>query len=116
MPPGNEVVVMVGGVVMAGAVIVMLRAWVASGDTPFDARTVNEATAADAGVPVITPVEELSDKPAGKDPETIDQVKLDGFPVAANVCEYTAPVAAPGNEVVVMLGGVVMVGGVIGAV
>jgi hypothetical protein len=115
VPPGNEVVVMVGGVVvMVGEVIVMLRACVASGDTPFEARTVNEATAVDVGVPVIAPVEEFSDKPAGKDPETTDQVKLDGFPVAVKLCEYAAPVAPPGNEVVMMVGGVLTVGGVVG--
>jgi len=92
-------------------VIVMLNACVASGATPFEARTVNEAADINVGVPVIAPVEALSDKPLGKDPEMTDQVKLDGFPVAAKVCEYTAPVVPPGNAVVVIVGAVAMGGG-----
>jgi len=106
VPPANEVVLIVGAVVV-GAVIVMPRACVAFGATPFEACTVNEAAPIDVGVPVISPVEELSAKPLGKDPEMTDQVKLDGFPVATKVCEYAAPLVPPGNEVVEIVGAVV---------
>ena len=92
-------------------VIVMLNACVASGDTPFEARTVNAPTDTNVGVPVIAPVEELSDKPVGKDPDMTAQVKLDGFPVAAKVCEYAPPVVPPGKEVVVIVGAVAVGGG-----
>ena len=43
----------------------------------FEAVTVNVELPAAVGMPVIAPVDEFSERPAGKDPAEIDQVTPD---------------------------------------
>lgn len=64
--------------------------------------TVNEATVFDddVGVPEITP-EVLSVRPAGNDPEAIDQVNGAIPPVELNVAEYATEREAGGSDDVV---------------
>jgi hypothetical protein len=52
---------------------------------------VSEAVPAAVGVPAMTPVEELSESPAGRVPDVMLQVSGDVPPLAANVCEYGVP-------------------------
>jgi hypothetical protein len=53
---------------------------------PVTLKVMEVGPPAVAGVPEITPME-LSDSPAGNDPEAIDQVKGAVPPVAVRVCE-----------------------------
>ena len=53
------------------------------------------------GVPAITPLAGVSDKPAGNEPALIDQVSGGVPPVAANVAVYALPTCATGSDVVV---------------
>lgn len=59
------------------------------------------------GVPVIIPPGE-SAKPAGRLPAVTDQVKAVALCVAVNVCEYVRPATPFAREVVVIVGGILM--------
>jgi hypothetical protein len=50
-------------------------------------------------------VEVLSESPAGKEPELIDQLYGVVPPLACNVVEYVVPTVPAGSEVVVTVGG-----------
>jgi hypothetical protein len=57
------------------------------------------------GVPAITPVLELSDRPGGSDPDVSDQPLYGGVPPRAESdWEYGMPAVPEGKEVVVMEG------------
>jgi hypothetical protein len=61
------------------------------------------------GVPEITPVAALRESPRGKAPADIDQVYGAQPPVTASVCEYARNIRPFGNEVVVIVGAILMV-------
>ena len=75
MPPGRDVVVIViaVGVGVVPEFMVMLNCFSVLFE-PDTALTVNVEVPADVGVPVIAPVEELSDNPAGKLPDETDHL------------------------------------------
>jgi hypothetical protein len=54
------------------------------------------------GVPEITPVEVLRERPGGSDPPATDQMYGVSPPVAIRVAEYPTPMEALGSEVVVI--------------
>src|SRR5574342_517999 len=58
------------------------------------------------GVPEMTPVPLLSDRPAGSEPLEIDQVYGVVPPLAVNVPEYDTPMVPPGIAVLVIVSGV----------
>ena len=75
VPPGRELVVIDGEVTGGGAVVtVRLRDFVAVCELPSVTRAVKLLVPDPVGVPEIAPVLELSARPAGSDPETIDQL------------------------------------------
>jgi hypothetical protein len=80
-PPGNNVVVTVGG----GATLID-KAWVADADLLSVAFTVKFAVPIAEGVPLIKPAG-LIDKPVGNAPAEIDQVNGGVPPLAAKLCE-----------------------------
>ena len=82
MPPGKEVVVIVGGGVDA---IVKLRAFAPVSDLASVTCTVKLLVPIPVGVPEITPVLGASDNPAGSAPEVMDQLKGEVPPVTASV-------------------------------
>ena len=55
------------------------------------------------GVPLMTPLTELSESPAGSVPLETDHVYTPEPPVAATVCEYDVPTDPEGSEVVEMV-------------
>ncbi|MCI0525279.1 MAG: hypothetical protein L0Y75_08470, partial [Acidobacteria bacterium] len=57
------------------------------------------------GVPLISPVEELIERPGGSEPEEIDHIRAPVPPVAWSVCEYSAFKMPEGSDVVVTSGG-----------
>jgi hypothetical protein len=61
----------------------------------FDALTVNVEGPVVVGVPDNTPLDVLSDNPAGKDPDATAKVAA-GYPDATNVYEYAVPVTPVG--------------------
>ena len=73
VPPGKLDVVITS--FTAAALIVMLKAFVAI-PAEFVALTVKLKVPALDGVPLITPVNELSDKPVGREPLAMLQVKV----------------------------------------
>jgi hypothetical protein len=94
---GREFVVMV----RAGAATVMVSGCVA---VVFDASftwTVKVDAPGAVGVPAI--VAPLRLRPAGSEPDTIDQVLPPDPPVAARVAAYGAPTAPAGSDVVVIV-------------
>jgi len=66
VPPGSDVVVIVGG--CGAAATVILSAFVPLLLTPSVTLTVNDAVPAVVGVPEITPVEVTKVNPAGSEP------------------------------------------------
>jgi hypothetical protein len=70
----------------------------------FEAVTVKLYVPVVVGVPEITPVVVLRDRPAGNSPSDTLHV-MGSVPVAARVCLYDVPTVPPGNDVVVILGG-----------
>ena len=82
----------------------MDSAFVAS-PVPLVALTVKFDVPAVVGLPEITPVVALSDKPAGRLPAEMLHV-MGVVPVAARVWLYATPTVPPGREVVVMAGAV----------
>ena len=85
MPPANEVVVIEGGAPEVAALIVRLSGLVAASEFASDTCTVKLLVPDAVGVPEIAPVLDASASPAGKVPETMDQVKGVVPPVAARV-------------------------------
>ena len=53
--------------------------------------TVKEKAPEAVGVPLRTPLEALSERPAGSEPAETDHVNVVGLPDAVKVCEYVAP-------------------------
>ena len=75
MPPAKLEVVIVGFAAAADSLIVIENAFVAV-PAELVALIVNENVPALLGVPEIKPLEVLSDKPVGKDPLAMPQVKV----------------------------------------
>jgi len=65
----------------------------------FVAFTVRLAVPAEAGVPLITPLDAFKVSPFGSAPPVTDQV-IGLLPLALSVCEYAVPVTAAGKDVV----------------
>ena len=103
VPPGNDVVVTVGG--CAAAATAMLKAFVPVLFAASVTCTVNDTVAVVVGVPEITPVDATRLNPAGNEPELIDQVYGAVPPLACSVVEYAVPTVPLGNDVVVTVGG-----------
>ena len=103
VPPGSDVVVIVGG--CAAAATAMLNAFVAVLFAASVTCTVNDTVPAVVGVPEITPVDEARLNPAGKAPALIDQLYGVVPPLACSVVEYAVPAVPPGSDVVVIVGG-----------
>ena len=99
MPETREEVVIVGGVPVGP--LMTIESGLVELAPEFCACTVKDAVPAVLGVPVIAPVEEFSESPAGRLPETMLHVTA---PAAVRVCEYAVPTVPPGREVVVMTG------------
>jgi hypothetical protein len=107
VPPGREVVVIAGA---SGAGLITMESALVPSPATLRALTVKLAVSATVGVPEITPVEELSNNPAGRFPLLIDHV-IDVSPVAVRVWLYAVPTVPPGREAVVIVGGVPVVDG-----
>ena len=103
VPPGNDVVVIVGG--CGAAAIAILSAFVAELFAASVTFTVNDEVPAVVGVPEIAPVDAVKLKPAGNVPALTLQVYGAVPLLACNVVEYAVPVVPPGNDVVVIVGG-----------
>jgi hypothetical protein len=101
--PPESVVVVISGATGA-AVIAMLKSFVASGETPLAAVTVNAAVSTVVGVPAISPVAAFNVRPAGSVPVVTDQV-MGLLPVAVNVWLYAVPMTPPLRFAVVIAGG-----------
>lgn len=99
LPPGNDAVVMVGG-----AMIVIARLAVAVRCVGLvESVTVTTAVLAPAvvGLPLMTPVEALMLRPAGR--PVADQVYGVEPPLAATVALYAVPTTPPGSGEVVVI-------------
>src|SRR4029077_10471185 len=103
VPPGNDVVVTVGG--CAAAATATLKAFVPVLFAASVTCTVNDAVPAVVGVPEITPVDATRLNPAGSVPALTLQVYGVVPPLACSVVVYALPAAPPGNDVVVTVGG-----------
>ena len=103
VPPGNDVVVTVGG--CAAAATAMLKAFVPVLFAASVTCTVNDAVPAAVGVPEITPVDATRLNPAGNVPALTLQVYGVVPPLACSVVEYAVPAVPPGSDVVVTVGG-----------
>ena len=103
VPPGSDVVVMVGGV--AAALMTICSGCVAERFAASVTWAVKLDVPAVVGVPLIMPVLD-NVRPAGSDPALIDQVYGAVPPDARRVCcGYGVATVPPGSEVVVMVGG-----------
>src|SRR4029077_703859 len=102
-PPGNDVVVTVGG--CAAAATAILKAFAPVLFAASVTCTVNDTVPAAVGVPEITPVDATRLNPAGSVPALTLQVYGVVPPLACSVVEYAVPAAPPGNDVVVTVGG-----------
>ena len=98
MPPGKDPVV-----IMSGATIMMVKALAAVAATLSLIWTVRLEVAGAAGVPVIEPVAESNDRPAGNEPALINHVYGGVPPEKLRFCEYPIPGAPAGRDAVVML-------------
>jgi hypothetical protein len=96
---GNAVVVIVGG-----TTIVQFHTKLVVGATPFQQPNVTlPDVTVPFGVPLITPVEPLSERPLGKVPDII--VKFSGrLPVPVSAALYDLPNTGCGSTVVGILG------------
>ena len=103
VPPGNDVVVTVGG--CAAAATAILNAFVPVLFAASFTCTVNDTVPAVVGVPEITPVDATRLNPAGSVPALTLQVYGVVPPLACSVVEYAVPAVPPGNDVVVTVGG-----------
>ena len=103
VPPGNDVVVTVGG--CGAAATAMLKAFVPVLFAASVTCTVNDTVPAAVGVPEITPVDATRLNPAGNVPALTLQVYGVVPPLACSVVEYAVPAVPPGNDVVVTVGG-----------
>ena len=99
MPLGSDVVV----TVRAGGTIEMLSCRDAVAPGVSATWTVNPELPAVDGVPAI--VARLSESPAGKEPDTMDQVYVPVPPLADSVCEYGEPTIPLGSDAVVTVSG-----------
>src|SRR4029077_11302824 len=103
VPPGNDVLVTVGG--CAAAATAILKAFVPVLFAASFTCTVNDAVPAVVGVPEITPVDATRLNPAGNVPALTLQLYGVVPPLACSVVEYAVPAVPPGNDVVVTVGG-----------
>ena len=103
VPPGNDVVVTVGG--CAAAATAILNAFVPVLFAASVTCTVNDTVPAVVGVPEITPVDATRLNPAGNVPALTLQLYGVVPPLACSVVEYAVPAVPPGNDVVVTVGG-----------
>jgi len=100
VPPGKLDVVITRS---AGATYI-LSAWSSVSGVPWLSvtRTVKFDVPDAVGVPLMVPVDEPRERPAGRLPETIDQLYGVTPPVAWTVWEYAVPMVPFGRVVVVM--------------
>ena len=103
VPPGNDVVVTVGG--CAAAATAILKTFVPVLFAASFTCTVNDDVPAVVGVPEITPVDAARLNPAGNVPALTLQLYGVVPPLACSVVEYAVPAVPPGNDVVVTVGG-----------
>jgi len=103
VPPGNDVLVTVGG--CAAAATAMLNAFVPVLFAESVTCTVNDAVPAAVGVPEIKPVDATRLNPAGNVPALTLQLYGVVPPLACSVVEYAVPAVPPGSDVVVTVGG-----------
>jgi hypothetical protein len=103
VPPGNDVLVTVGG--CAAAATAILSAFVPMLFAASFTCTVNDTVPAVVGVPEITPVDATRFNPAGNAPALTLQLYGVVPPLACSVVEYAVPVVPPANDVVVTVGG-----------
>ena len=73
-----------GAVLVAAAALIVIENALVLLPAEFDAVTLNENVPAAVGVPLITPVERLSDKPVGSEPLDILHV-MGAVPVAVKL-------------------------------
>ena len=104
MPPAKLEVVIVGFAAAADSLIVIENAFVAV-PAELVALIVNENVPALLGVPEIKPLEVLSDKPVGREPLAMPQVKVVEL-VALRASLYVLPTVPLAKLVVVITGAV----------
>jgi hypothetical protein len=101
VPAGSDVVVIDNG---GGAAITMLKFAVAVTLLLSVSCTVKSEVPAALGVPLITPVPDASDNPAGSEPDVIAHVYGAIPPAPVSVAEYAVPTVPLGSDVVVIVG------------
>ena len=99
MPPGNDVVVMLGGAMIVITRLAVALRWVGL----VESVTVTTAVLLPAvvGLPPITPVDALMLRPVGS--PVADQVYGVVPPLAATVALYAVPTTPPGSGEVVVI-------------
>ena len=96
VPPGRE------SVVIAGAALTTIESAFISFPAGFVAFTSKLKVSSVVGVPEISPVEALSDRPPGSEPLSIPHVAV--LPVATSVWLYAVPTRPSANAEVVIAG------------